>query len=139
LARKSRLAKPSKKAGKRVNSSNTQSTGTMPVLFSLERCVSGKYCLSQLSVEDKAAFADSVFIRRSITWDEMRQASRHGVGTEKIAISAIKAPIPRQITEDVETLLALRFSAMAPMVGYRIGAVFFVLWFDHDFSLYNHG
>lgn len=139
MASKSRLTKPDKKIGKRVGSPNAESTSALPVLFSLERCVPGKYCLSQLSSAHKAAFSDSMFKRRNITWNELRQAPKHGIGTEKIAINAINAAMPSQITEEVDTLLAIRFSAKAPMVGYRIGAVFFVLWFDHDFTLYNHG
>jgi hypothetical protein len=42
------------------------------------------------------------------------------------------------LTRDV-TLVALRFSGLKPMVGYQIDEMFRVVWFDRDFSLYDHG
>jgi hypothetical protein len=27
----------------------------------------------------------------------------------------------------------------APMVGYRVQAIFYILWLDRDFTLYDHG
>ncbi|MDA3922720.1 MAG: hypothetical protein PF501_18890 [Salinisphaera sp.] len=68
---------------------------------------------------------------------EIQHAPRHGVGTEKIPQHQIKAPLPPLLTEDV-TLLALRFDGLRPMVGYRTGIVFRILWLDHNFELYNH-
>src|SRR5699024_12555094 len=41
------------------------------------------------------------------------------------------------ISDDVEHFLAFRYSDKRPMVGYRQKNVFYVLWFDHDFTLYN--
>jgi hypothetical protein len=46
--------------------------------------------------------------------------------------------IPLCITPEV-TLLALRFSGKHPMVGYREDDIFHILWFDFDFTLYDHG
>ena len=111
----------------------------MVPIFSLERVQAGDYCFSKLDLNDKAAFAESIFKRKSITWNEIQQNNRHGLGHEKIAISSIKASIPKYITEDQRNLLAFRFNGMKPMVGYRINNIFYVLWFDHNFSVYDHG
>ncbi|WP_435786554.1 hypothetical protein [Alcanivorax borkumensis] len=73
-----------------------------------------------------------------MTWRDIKTCDRHGLGTEKISKSSIDAPIPRFITEDVSDFLVFRYNGMNPMVGYRQRDVFFVLWFDHDFTLYNH-
>lgn len=109
-----------------------------PPVFSLEKIVNSKYCLSQLNQEDKASFADAIFRRKNLPWIEIKKADRHGLGTEKIARGSIKAEIPKFITDDVDHFLAFRFHGKKPMVGYRNRDIFYVLWFDHDFTLYDH-
>jgi hypothetical protein len=49
----------------------------------------------------------------------------------------IKATIPSHLQSDIN-LLAFRFCAKAPMVGYREGNVFHVVWLDRAFTLYDH-
>ncbi len=111
----------------------------MVPLFSLERLQTGDYCLSELEKDDKAAFADSIFKRKNVTWNQIQQIDRHGLGYEKIKVAAIKVTIPKFITEDEHNLLAFRFSGIKPMVGYRVKNIFYVLWFDHNFTLHDHG
>ncbi|MBT9096407.1 hypothetical protein KFZ76_01620 [Methylovulum psychrotolerans] len=106
--------------------------------FSLEYLQQGSFCFSTMQAEDKKQFAESLFKRRSLTWEEIKKIDRHGLGTEKIARDAIKAPIPGFITDDVNDFLALRFSGLKPMVGFKKQDVFYILWFDHCFKLYNH-
>jgi hypothetical protein len=73
-----------------------------------------------------------------LVWHQIQSAPRHGLGSEKIPRNAIKVGIPLFLTEDVD-LLAIRFSGKKPMVGYRDGTIFNILWFDWNFSLYDHG
>lgn len=108
-------------------------------VFSLERVQHGPYCFSNLAQEHKAFFGEAIFRRRTLAWKDIKSADRHGLGCEKISRKSIRAPIPAFITEDVDHFLALRFNGLRPMVGYRIRDVFFVLWFDHNFTLYPHG
>lgn len=110
----------------------------MPPVFSLERVQPTGYCLSNLCKEDKAAFADAIFKRKSITWSDIKKLDRHALGFEKIDKASIKAPMPPFITEDMDSFLAFRFQGLRPMVGYRKQNIFFVLWFDKDFTLYDH-
>ncbi|WKM72880.1 hypothetical protein Q2T70_03790 [Klebsiella oxytoca] len=107
-----------------------------PPIFSL-RYVQKDFCIDCCEKHEKAALADSLFRLSKISWSEIRKAGRHGLGTEKISRSAIKAPIPSHVTEDVE-FIAFRFCSKAPMVGYKLGAVFYVLWLDRAFKLYKH-
>jgi hypothetical protein len=106
--------------------------------FSLERLMPGHYCFSNLEQKDKAAFAESIFKRRNIPWKEIKNLPRHGLGIEKISKSSLKTTLPKNITEDFKYFLAFRFSGKKPMVGYRVHEIFYVLWFDHDFTLYEH-
>ncbi len=133
-----RISHPKGKAAQRIKPASIASSSDTQILFSLERCIAGKYCFSSLTTEFKADFGNAIFRRRGLSWSEVREAPRHGIGTEKIAVASIKAAIPNFVTEEVLTLLALRFSGLSPMVGYRVGAIFYVLWFDHDFTLYDH-
>jgi hypothetical protein len=99
--------------------------------------VSNLYCITGCNQEQKAAFADAIRNLSQLTWAEIKSSHRHGLGTEKIERDSIKAPIPEHVTDD-ETFLAIRFWKKAPMVGYREREIFRIIWFDANFSLYNH-
>ena len=105
-------------------------------LFSL-RYLQKSHGISNCTQEEKSSFADSLHNLSQLTWGELKQAPRHGLGFEKIPRDHIKKPIPPHIKEDVN-FIAFRFCGKAPMVGYRSKAVFHVLWLDRDFTLYDH-
>lgn len=73
-----------------------------------------------------------------LSWIDIQNSPRHGLGTEKIAINAIKPNCPEFITEDVSFLLALRFDGKKPILGHRNKFIFHVLFIDRDFTVYNH-
>lgn len=126
------------KSGKTISANEIHSYEHKSPIFSLEKVQCGKYCLSILDRDHKAAFADAIFKRKDLTWSSIKNSDKHGLGTEKIAKNCIKAGIPLFITADTDHFLAFRFSGKKPMVGYRHQDVFYVLWFDHDFTLYDH-
>lgn len=134
-----RIKAPQQNSGKRVSVLETEDYDAMAIIFSLERLQDGEFCLSGLDQLHKANFAESIFKRRTMSWRELKQTGRHGLGFEKIPRGKIKAGIPRFITDDNDYFLAFRFKGKAPMVGYRLHNIFYVLWFDHKFNLYNHG
>ncbi len=117
-------------------SSNETPDAKRPV-FCFEFMVSG-YCIESVSKDQKAALADALFKRSRMTWGEMKLAPRHGLGYERIGRSSFKVGIPACVKDDVD-LIAFRFMAKAPMVGFRDGQIFRVLWLDHNFTVYNHG
>jgi hypothetical protein len=133
-----RIKKQKPKQGNLVKSVEPINYDQLPPIFSLEKIQQGKYCLSSLDQEHKAMFSEAIYRRKSTPWNEIKRLDRQGLGTEKIPKSSIKAAIPKFITEDVNDFLVFRYKGKNPMVGYRQRDVFFVLWFDHDFTLYNH-
>jgi hypothetical protein len=133
-----KIRKPDKNKGKRISANETVDYDESPPIFSLERLQGGKHCFSRLESDDKAAFAESIFRRRGLKWKDIKKEGRHGLGFEKIALSSIKAQPPRFITQDEKHVLAFRFSGMKPMVGIRQKNIFYVIWFDKDFTLYDH-
>lgn len=126
------------KQGSRITVFESTNYDDNPPIFSLEKIQDTKYCFSQLNDEHKARFADAIFRRKNIAWKNIKNADRHGLGIEKISKKSIKAPMPKFITEDFQDFLALRYHGKNPMVGYRQRDVFYVLWFDYDFTLYKH-
>ena len=135
---KKRIKERTPKQGQVVKSQEPLNYDSHPPIFSLEKLQPGKYCLSSLNKDHKAMFSDAIFKRKSISWNEIKRSDRHALGTEKIPKSSIKAAIPPFITEDLDSFMVFRYKGKNPMVGYRQRDVFFVLWFDHDFTLYNH-
>jgi len=97
-----------------------------------------EYCISRCEKKDKAALADQLRILGSKTWTELHQASRHGIGYEKIGKNSIKTGLPEHLKNDDITFFAFRFSGKKPMVGYRYQEIFYIIWLDRDYSLYEH-
>ncbi|NER35771.1 MAG: hypothetical protein F6J93_17575 [Oscillatoria sp. SIO1A7] len=107
-----------------------------PPLFSL-RYLEKEYSLSNCNKDEKAAFADTLHRLSQLSCREIKLSHRHGLGYEKIGKNVIRAPIPSHVDEGTN-LIAFRFCGKAPMVCYRIGAVFYIIWLDRDFTLYPH-
>lgn len=95
------------------------------------------YSLAKCTDEEKKSFAETIWNLSKLTWLQIKGAHRHGLGTEKIDRASIRAAVPACVTEDV-AILAFRFCGKAPMVGFRSGRIFHIIWFDRDFSLYRH-
>lgn len=126
------------KRGKRIESPAVGgvSSDTQPPVFGL--CyLDGDYCVSKCTKDEKAAFADKLRELSQLSWRELRQAPRDGLGYEKINRGGIHASIPPHITEEV-SFIAFRFCGKAPMVGYRDESIFHIVWIDRAFRLYDH-
>ena len=133
----SRMKLPKESRHSNFIKSDTESYNKLPIIFSLEKVQVGTYCFSKLETEEKAAFSDSIFKRKSLSWLDIIQSPKHGLGSEKIPKDKIKAPIPKFITEEEDFFLVLRFHGKMPMIGYREKNIFFVLWFDRTHTLYS--
>jgi len=132
------IRKPKAGQGKNISvtSETIESTNDKTPVFCLEH-LQPQYCLSKCQKDEKAAFADALFKRSKLSWGQIIQADRHGLGCETIKRDAIQAAIPSHLTEDVR-FIALRFKNKAPMVGYKEGRIFHILWIDRSFTLYKH-
>jgi hypothetical protein len=109
----------------------------LPPKFSL-RHVNKKYCITQCTKDEKAAFAVRLRELSELTWAQLRQAPRHGLGFETIDRSSIKCGIPGVVTADV-SIIAFRFDGKKAMVGFRDSdGTFHIIWFDRAFQLYKH-
>lgn len=107
MPKKKSIPQPDKNKGKRLSSQEPIDYDNKPPIFSLERLIQGKYCFSNL--DQKAAFAESIFKRRNIPWKDIKNLPRHGI--EKISKSSIKTALPSNITEDFKYFIAFRFKS----------------------------
>lgn len=115
------------------------STNTLRPIFSFEHMKEGGgYSVDCCQQDDQAHLALRLHKLGRMTWGEIANAPRHGLGTEKISQKSMNVALPAVVTEDVN-LLALRFSGKKPMVGFRDGRIFHILFLDKDFTAYPHG
>lgn len=98
--------------------------------------VSG-FSIDECNKDEKAQILDALSKRSKCSWGTIKAAHRHGIGTETIARASIRASIPAVLTEDT-AIIAMRCIGMAPMVGYRDGPVFHIVWIDREYKLYKH-
>jgi len=137
MDRRRKIRAPKNKgANVQAHSSTQESPEQKHPYFSL-RYLSKKYCLSNCETQEKAAFADTLHKLSQLPWAQIRQHHKHGLGYEKISTNSIKSGIPNHIKPDV-SFIAFRFHGKKPMVGYKDGHIFHILWLDRSFTLYDH-
>ncbi len=95
--------------------------------------------LDKCEESEKKSLIEKIVKLSQLSWADIQNAPRHGLGSEKIPINSIKPACPSFLTDDVKFLLSLRFDGMKPMLGHRNRFIFHVLFIDRDFTVYNHG
>jgi len=93
--------------------------------------------VNDLLEHDQQQLIKQLRLLSQLEWKQIEQAPRHGVGKENIAQNSIRKSLPPIVTKDIK-LWALRFSGKKPMIGFRSGTVFHIVWLDHNFSVYGH-
>lgn len=72
-------------------------------------------------------------------WNTLYSTQRHGFGCEKIPQKQIKPTLPQSVLPDT-SIFSFRFSSEKhPIVGFRKEGIFYILFIDHNFTVYNHG
>ena len=133
---KGRKAAPFFKSGGQPPSQNIDE---LPPAFSFEKMQDGSgNSFNCCQDEDRLALAKRIFMLSRMPWKQIRQAGSKGLGSEQIPRYRIKRAIPSGVTEDVISFSSLHFSGKKRFLGYRIGQVFYVLWVDHSFEVYDH-
>lgn len=108
-----------------------------PPIFSFRHACKG-WQIADCSTEQKASLADTIHLLSSINWQDIYNAPRQGHGSETLSQEVIDATIPTIVTPDT-TLIGVRFHNRSRMVGFREGAIFHIVWLDHNMRLYDHG
>jgi hypothetical protein len=107
----------------------------LPPKFSF-RYLDRKYCITRCTDQERVGFVNKMYQLSQQTWSQLRQAPRHGLGYEKIDRDSIRAGIPPARRK----LHRIQVPRPGAMVGYRSDdGTFYIVWFDRDFTLYDHG
>lgn len=86
----------------------------------------------------RAEFLEKWHKRSVLSWKELAQHPKHGLGSEFIPATAIIPRIPRQF-KDVEKFRVYRHKGNLPFAGWKDGEVFYVLWIEKAYNeLYVH-
>lgn len=126
-----------KKIGVSSRQTNQDSTIDYPIFCFKHLDMS--FGLSKCNKNEKSALVEQLTRLSQLTWNQIKLEPKHGMGSEKISKTSIRASIPNFISDDVDFFLAFRFSGKAPFVGHRNGSIFHVLYIDPKFDLYDHG
>ena len=84
------------------------------------------YNVESCSQSDRASLIRQMANLSQLSWDNIKQSGRHGMGSEKINRKSIKVSIPKEITPDVEDFLALRYSGKKAFIGFRNYFIFHI-------------
>jgi hypothetical protein len=91
-----------------------------------------------LETDEKSALVDKLDRLSQMTWSDIQNAHHKGMGMERIPKGEICAGIPARM-DHVEKFHVFRFHGNCRMVGHRNGHTLHVIWFDRNYSLYDHG
>ena len=92
---------------------------------------------SQCSNDQKSGLLLTFEKLSTLRWVEIESSHRHGFGAEKIERKSIKPNIPNIVPKNA-TFLAIRFSGLAPIVGFRERNIFHIVFIDAKFNVYDH-
>lgn len=102
------------------------------------RFVQPSWGVDCMSDSQQKAFLEKWQKRSQMTWKELSQHQRHGLGSEKLPKSAIKPLIPQQF-QDLDRFVVFRHEGNLPFVGWKNGSVFHVIWIECTYcDVYNH-
>lgn len=105
-----------------------------PPKFSLQ-FIQASHCINKCEAEEQRDFVQAMYKRKDQSWKSLQSMPHEKLGFEPIK-QGFKVSIPQCAAE--KTLLAFRFSGQKAMIGFRERDVFYILWFDRDFSVYVH-
>lgn len=102
------------------------------------RHLQDKFGIDQLDAQQCQEFLKKWHKRAKLTWNELNQHGKYGLGSEKLPKSAFKPCIPEQFEQD--KYMVFRHAGNQPFAGFRAGDVFHVLWIEANWNeLYDHG
>ena len=119
-----------------ARATNEDSPEKNPPVFCLRYMRNG-FSLAECDKIDQAAFAMTLYKLSKLSWAEIRNSQRHGLGSEKLNLASITGDSTDHLFQD-SVLIAIRFSGRKSMVGYRDGSVFHIVWLDTKLELYDH-
>jgi hypothetical protein len=95
------------------------------------------YDVTALTPQQRCDLVDRMSRLSQLEWTQVIGSARHGLGSEKIAVSSLRKPLPAGISPDTN-ILAFRCFGMMPMLGFRRHHVLHLIWLDPNGDIYDH-
>lgn len=114
----------------------SESTNGLCPVFSFKNFSSGDFGLNCESNEFKE-LVSHLRTLGNITWQQIQNSYRHGLGSEEIKSAELKVTVP-ECYGNPENVLAFRYSGKKAFLGIRNGQVLDILFIDPKFTIYNH-
>lgn len=108
-------------------------------VFCFHHLATNKYSLDKCERVERVACLNALKTLSQHTWVEIE--ANHIKGFHKIKNKdsiRVARPEPDPMPPDLP-IIAFDYHNTQTMVGYRRECVFHIIWFDRDFSLYDHG
>ena len=99
--------------------------------------ISKKHGLKNCEKNELISFCDTLCKLSNLTWNEIINNNRHKLGLETIKIKSLKIPINKDLVND-DHLIAIRFYNKKPMLGFRQGCIYHIMFLDCKMNLYDH-
>jgi len=96
----------------------------------------GPACLSRCDQEGKASIIEKLLELSQITWEQIHNTRRQGLGYELIPINRFSVSMPPFVTPDVDKLQVFRYSSSGRIAGIRERDIYHILLVGT--SLYPH-
>ena len=133
--RRLKRVKPSRGRFTRVIENNAPHPNRQTPLVSF-RHVLPQYCASECETNEMRSLFRKLRSWSTMSWQQLIQAPREGLGLETIADESLRRPAPR-ITPD-QRVLSLRVHGIVRMLGCRDGQTLHVFAFDRNGDWYDH-
>lgn len=96
------------------------------------------YNIENCTQDEKVSLLEQMNRLSQLTWNEIINTQRHGMGSEKISRASIIPKFPAFLTDDVKDLLAIRFQGKKPFLIHRDRFIAHLIFVDNKFEVYGH-
>ncbi|MCJ7655774.1 MAG: hypothetical protein MUO97_10860 [Dehalococcoidia bacterium] len=127
--------KPTTTARINIPEEESQPFTQQRIMFSIE-CCGDKCCFKKIKEQrDKSDFAARLHELSQLTWGDIKQTGREGLGYETLDhIKVNRARVPAGAR-----IIGFTYHDFHRMIGYRdLQGVFHIHWFDYDGKQYKH-
>ncbi len=105
--------------------------------FSFRYICIKKYCMNKCNFKQLKSLTNTLRILSNLEWRQIEKEDHKKNGYEPLPQNIFKPSMPNIVNEN-ERILIFRFNK-GRIAGIRRDNKFYILFIDHDFTLYDHG
>jgi hypothetical protein len=107
--------------------------------FSFEHCFNASRSISKTDKKAKLAVIDKLITLSQMTWQAIKNLGKEQ-GFEKIPKSSFNSlpNVPAKFEKETKVVVFRLPKKLGRLIGYIEGNIFFVVWIDTKFDMYDH-